>query len=117
MAVFAVPVLVSMVIGPAVIDMTRAIVMNVIDVGRVVNPRIVDRRRLVVRGRCSIVGRYRRVHRRRRGVVPGVVIGRRTRGEACSRNRADRAAQDGTMTALNVMANRGAAARADAGAP
>src|SRR6266576_828504 len=115
-AVVATPVPASMVIGPAAIDITRAVVMRVAGARRIVDPRarIVDRRSLVIRG--AIVGRCQRIHGRRRGVVPGVVIGPRIRGDACSRNRADRAAYGSAITAVNVMANRGADTRADEGA-
>src|SRR5438309_3014134 len=105
MVVVAVPVRASMVIGPAVIDITRAVVMSVVEARRIVDPRarIVDRRSLIVRRRRAVIDGCRRVYGRRRSVVPVVVIGLRARGDPCSRNRADRAAYCRTITAVNVV--------------
>src|ERR1700730_2876679 len=63
-AVAAVPVPASMVIGPAVIEMTRAVVVNVVDARRILEPRtrIVDRRSLVVGRGGVIVDGCRLVH-------------------------------------------------------
>ena len=63
LAIVAVPGQSSMVIGPAVIDITRAVVMSIVEARCIVDPRapIVDRRSLVVRRRGAVIDGCRRV--------------------------------------------------------
>ena len=96
------------------IDVTRPMVTSVVKAWRIdPRARIVDRRSLVIRRRGAVIDGCRRVDGRRGCVVPVVVIRLRTRGDACSGNCTDRATYDGTVTAVNVMANRGADACAN----
>src|SRR5689334_21389367 len=106
MAVISALVRTPVVISPVMIDTPWRGVVNVVDAWCIADPRawIVDRRRLVVSGRRIIDGR-RRVYGCRRCVVAAVVIGRRIRGNGCSGNRADRAAYDGAIAALNIVAD------------
>ena len=99
-----------------VIEMTRTIVMGVVDAWREPRTRVVDRRCRVIRGRDAVVDSSRRVHGRWGGIVPVFIIRRRARGDACSGNCANRAAYGGTVTAMNVVADRSTDACADNGA-